>query len=48
MASAHVLCACGDGRITDASESEVGKRYVAVKKLKLEKWNSARKAPEKR
>lgn len=31
MGSALVLCACGDGRITDASEAEEGKRYVAVK-----------------
>ena len=29
MASALVLCACGDGRISDASEAEEGKRYVA-------------------
>lgn len=29
MASALVLCACGDGRISDAKDAEEGKRYVA-------------------
>lgn len=31
MASALVLCACGDGRITDAKDAKEGERYVAEK-----------------
>ena len=47
MASALVLCACGDGRITDASEAKEGKRYVAVRNPKTGEMEFHPERPEK-